>query len=213
MLVGERMSHPVITISPDVPVMDALGMMRKDHIRRLPVVRHGKLVGIVSEKDLLYASPSQATSLNVWELHSLLSKIKVSEVMTKDVTTVQVDTPLEEAARILADNTIGGLPVMQEGKMVGIITETDLLKIFLEMLGARETGVRMNVLVRNQPGEIVKLSQAIFKENGNIIALGTFSGDDPSTYNVTLKVVGPPQERLQAIIEPLVLKVKDIRTC
>ena len=213
MLVGERMSHPVITISPDVPVMDALGMMRKDHIRRLPVVRHGKLVGIVSEKDLLYASPSQATSLNVWELHSLLSKIKVSEVMTKDVTTVQVDTPLEEAARILADNTIGGLPVMQEGKMVGIITETDLLKIFLEMLGARETGVRMNVLVRNQPGEIVKLSQAIFKENGNIIALGTFSGDDPSTYNVTLKVVGPPQERLLAIIEPLVLKVKDIRTC
>ena len=97
--------------------------------------------------------------------------------------------------------------------MVGIITETDLLKIFLEMLGARETGVRMNVLVRNQPGEIVKLSQAIFKENGNIIALGTFSGDDSSTYNVTLKVVGPPQERLQAIIEPLVLKVKDIRTC
>ena len=213
MLVGERMSHPVITISPDMPVMDALGIMRKDHIRRLPVVRHGKLVGIVSEKDLLYASPSQATSLNVWELHSLLSKIKVSDVMTKDVTTVQVDTPLEEAARILADNTIGGLPVMQDGKMVGIITETDLLKIFLEMLGARETGVRMNVLVRNQPGEIVKLSQAIFKENGNIIALGTFSGDDSSTYNVTLKVVGPPQERLQAIIEPLVLKVKDIRTC
>lgn len=213
MLVGERMSHPVITISPDVPVMDALGMMRKEHIRRLPVVRHGKLVGIVSEKDLLYASPSQATSLSVWELNSLLSKIKVSDVMTKDVTSVQVDTPLEEAARILADNTIGGLPVMQEGKMVGIITETDLLKIFLEMLGARETGVRMNVLVRNQPGEIVKLSQAIFKENGNIIALGTFSGDDPSTYNVTLKVVGPPQERLQAIIEPLVLKIKDIRTC
>ena len=213
MLVGERMSHPVITISPDVPVMDALGMMRKEHIRRLPVVRHGKLVGIVSEKDLLYASPSQATSLSVWELNSLLSKIKVSDVMTKDVTSVQVDTPLEEAARILADNTIGGLPVMQEGRMVGIITETDLLKIFLEMLGARETGVRMNVLVRNQPGEIVKLSQAIFKENGNIIALGTFSGDDPSTYNVTLKVVGPPQERLQAIIEPLVLKIKDIRTC
>lgn len=213
MLVGERMSHPVITISPDMPVMDALGIMRKDHIRRLPVVRNAKLVGIISEKDLLYASPSQVTSLNVWELHSLLSKIKVSDVMTKDVTTVQVDTPLEEAARILADNTIGGLPVMQDGNMVGIITETDLLKIFLEMLGARETGVRMNVLVKNQPGEIVKLSQAIFKENGNIIALGTFGGDDPSTYNVTLKVVGPPQERLQAIIEPLVLKVKDIRTC
>jgi len=213
MLVGERMSHPVITISPDVPVMDALGIMRKDHIRRLPVVRHGKLVGIVSEKDLLYASPSQATSLSVWELHSLLSKIKVSDVMTKVVTTVQVDTPLEEAARILADNTIGGLPVMQEGKMVGIITETDLLKIFLEMLGARETGVRINVLVNNQPGEIAKLSQAIFQENGNIIALGTFSGDDSSTYNVTLKVVGLQQERLQAIIEPLVLKIKDIRTC
>jgi acetoin utilization protein AcuB len=213
MLVGERMSHPVISVAPDVPVMDALGIMRSDHIRRLPVVRHGELVGIVSEKDLLYAAPSQATSLSVWEIHSLLSKIKVSDVMAHEVHTIDIDCPLEEAARIMADKRVGGLPVMDAGKMVGIITDTDLLKVFLEMLGARDPGVRIHLLTPNRPGEIAKLSQAIFKEGGNIIALGTFTGDDPTNFNVTLKVAGVDEHRLKAVIEPLALKVKDIRSC
>ncbi len=145
MLVGERMSHPVIYISPDVPINEALNLMRNEHIRRLPVIKDGTLVGIVTDKDLLNASPSPVTSLSIWELNYLLSKITVKDVMTREVLTVTEDTPIETAARIMADNKIGGLPVMRDDKVVGILTETDLFKIFLELMGAREKGVRVRL--------------------------------------------------------------------
>ena len=128
--------------------------MKRERIRRTPVVKDGKMVGIVSDKDLLNASPSPATSLSVWEMNYLLSKITVRDVMTKKVLTVTEDTPIEEAARIMADNKIGGLPVMRNDHVVGIITETDLFKIFLELMGAREPGVRGTVLVLDKPGEL-----------------------------------------------------------
>ena len=130
MLVGDKMSKPVISISPDMPISDALILMKKEKIRRAPVVKDGKLVGIVSDKDLLNASPSPVTTLSIWEMNYLLSKITVSEVMTSNVLTVTEDTPIEQAARIMADNKIGGLPVMKDGHCVGIITETDLFKVF-----------------------------------------------------------------------------------
>ena len=148
MLVRERMSREPVTITSDVSVTDALRLMHERKIRRLPVLdSHGKLVGIVSDQDLLYASPSPVSSLSVWEMHYLLAKLKVEEVMTRKVITVTEDTPLEEAARIMADNKIGGLPVMREDKLVGIVTETDLFKIFLELLGARLPGVRVTALI------------------------------------------------------------------
>src|SRR5512143_3270687 len=143
MLVRERMSaHPVLC-EPDLPVSDALDRMKKEHIRRMPVVdRHGKLVGIVSDKDLLQASPSPATSLSVWEITYLMSKIKVSDVMTKKVITISEDTPVEDAARVMVDNKIGGLPVVSaDGTVLGIITETDIFKTFIDILGARKHGV------------------------------------------------------------------------
>lgn len=213
MLVNERMSHPVITVSPDTPIMDALRLMESEHIRRAPVVKDGKLVGIVAQKDLLNASPSPVTSLSVWEIHDLVSKITVKRVMTPKVITIQEDTPLEEAARLMADHRIGGLPVLHGDKIIGIITETDLFKVFLELLGAREKGVRLSMLMTNRPGEIAKVSQAIFEVGGNIVALGAFAGDDLSTSLVTMKVVGPSQEQLKTTIEPLVVRLKDIRTC
>lgn len=212
MLVNERMSHPVITVSPDTPIMEALRLMESEHIRRAPVVKDGKLVGIVAQKDLLNASPSPVTSLSVWEIHDLVSKITVKRVMTTKVITIQEDTPLEEAARQMADHKIGGLPVLHGDKIIGIITETDIFKTFLELLGAREKGVRLSVLMNNRPGEIAKVSQAIFEIGGNIVALGAIAGDDLSNSLVTLKVVGPSQEQLKAVIEPLVERLKDIRT-
>ena len=131
MLIGERMSRPVISVTPDMPVHDARNLFKQENIRRAPVVNKGKMIGIVSDQDLINASPSLATSLSIWELNYLLSKIKVEDVMTKDVTTIDEDTPIEQAARLMADNKIGGLPVMRDGKVVGMITETDLFKIFL----------------------------------------------------------------------------------
>jgi acetoin utilization protein AcuB len=213
MLVNERMAHPVITVSPDMPIMDALKLMESEHIRRAPVVKDSKLVGIVAQKDLLNASPSPVTSLSVWEIHDLVSRITVKKVMTPKVITIQEDTPIEEAARLMADHKIGGLPVMHGDKIIGIITETDIFKIFLEILGAREKGVRLNVLMDNQPGQIAKLTRTIFEAGGNIIALGTFSGDDVSNSMITLKVIGPSQEELKHLVEPLVVRLKDIRTC
>jgi acetoin utilization protein AcuB len=213
MLVGERMSHPVITVTPDLPVMDALELMRRERIRRAPVVQDGKLVGIVSAKDLLNATPSSATLLSVWEVNYLVSKIRVKEVMTKKVLTTNVDTPIEEAARVMADNKVGGLPVMRDGKVVGIITETDLFKILLEMMGARQMGVRISVLVPNVAGEIAQLSEAISQAGGNILALGTFAGEDPSNAELVFKVSGPDEATLKSVLEPLSLQVKDIRTC
>ena len=212
MLVGERMSHPVLTVSPDMSALDAQAFMRREHIRRAPVIQDGKLVGIVTESDLLNASPTQATLLSVWEINYLVSKIKVSQVMTKKVMTIGEDTPIEEAAREMIDNKIGGLPVLRDGKVVGIITETDLFKVMLEMLGARQQGVRVSVLVPNKAGEIAGLSKAIFDAGGNIIALGTFAGDDPSTAELAFKVADLDEATLRAVLTPLVTQIKDIRT-
>ena len=132
MLVKERMSSPVISVAPDLPIMEALNLMRREGIRRAPVMKSGKLIGIVSEKDLLDASPSDATSLSVWEINYLLSRVPFSDVMTKKVLTLDEDTPIEEAARFMVDNKLGGLPVMRGKNVVGLITETDLFKCFLE---------------------------------------------------------------------------------
>jgi len=212
MLVGERMTHPVITVEPDTPVQEALNMMRRENVRRMPVTDSaGHLVGIVAERDLLHASPSDATSLSVWELNYLLSKIVVKEVMTKDVVTITEDTLLETAARIMADRKIGGIPVMRDSKVVGIMTETDLFKIFLEILGARKAGVRLTVMVPNKPGELAQITKAIFDLGGNIIAMGTFLGEDTESTELTIKVEDVGAEALRGAIEPMVSRVIDVR--
>jgi acetoin utilization protein AcuB len=211
MLVGERMSYPIIPVPIDMPINEALSLMKREHIRRAPVIKDGTLVGIVATEDLLNASPSPATSLSIWEMNYLLSKITVKDVMTKNVLTVTENTPIEEAARIMADNKIGGLPVMRDQQVVGIITETDLFKIFLELMGARESGVRVTVLMNNVPGELAKLTQSISSLGGNFIAFGQFMGDDPSNRMVTFKVAGMDSEQLKKQIEPLVSEILDIR--
>lgn len=213
MLVGERMSFPVITITPDMHIIDALNLMKRERIRRTPVIKDGKLIGIVSDKDLLNASPSPATSLSVWEINYLLSKITVDEVMTKDVFFVTADTPIEEAARIMADNKIGGLPVIRGEHVVGIITETDLFKVFLELMGAREAGVRVTAYIHEQPGVLARLTQAIASAGGNFIAFGQFKGDDPSNRLLTFKVEGLEEHQVKELTEPIVMKITDLRTC
>jgi acetoin utilization protein AcuB len=214
MLVHERMSKQPITITEDIPINQALKFMRDEKVRRLPVLnKKGELVGIVSERDLLYASPSPVTSLSIHELHYLISKITVGEVMTKDVVTVSEYTPLEEAARIMADHKIGSLPVVRDGKLVGIITESDLFRIFIEILGARDMGVRLSMLVPEQPGVLADITRAIADVGGNIISLGTFLGEDPTNRLITVKVADVPEDRLVAEMKTLVLEIVDARTC
>lgn len=212
MLVRERMTRNPYTISADTPVEEALKRMRENHVRRFPVLdKNGKLVGIVSEKDLLYASPSPATSLSIYEMHYLMSKLTVSEVMTKDIVTVTEDTPVEDAARIMTDHKIGGLPVVRDGQLVGIITETDLFKLFLELLGAREKGVRLTMLVPEKKGELAKLTTQVAQEGGNIVALGTFLGEDPTNRLVALKVTDVSRDKLVNALKPYVVEMIDAR--
>lgn len=135
MKVSERMTTPVITALPDLPIQEALNLMGEKGIRRLPIVdKGGRLIGIVSDRDLLHASPSDATSLSVWELNYLLSKVTLKDVMTKSVITVEGDSRIRETARIMVDKKIHGLPVMDGDSVVGIITETDLFKVLVDLL-------------------------------------------------------------------------------
>jgi acetoin utilization protein AcuB len=212
MLVGERMSHPVITVSPKMPMQEAHKLMRDENVRRLPVVDdRGKLVGIVSESDFLHASPSDVSTLSVWEMNYMLSKITVEKIMTREVITTNNDTPIEEAARVMVDTKVGGLPVMRAGELVGIITETDLFKIFLEMLGARETGVRITVLIENKPGTLAALTKSTFDAGGNLVALGTFLGESTENREITLKVTGVDKPALEAAVKDSVERIVDIR--
>lgn len=212
MNVGRRMSHPVFTVQPETPITKAHELMSKEKIHRAPVVKNGKLVGIISQNDILKAYPSSATSLAVWEVTSLIEKISVKDIMIKKVKTVQESTSIEEAARILVDHKVSALPVMRGDELVGIITETDLFRIMLEMLGARHPGVRFSALMVYQPGEIAKLSQAIYQKNGNIISLSTFEGDSATNFMVTVKVEGIEQKELKQLVEPLVISLLDIET-
>jgi acetoin utilization protein AcuB len=213
MLVKERMSQPVISVAPDLPIMEALNLMKREEIRRTPVMKDGKMIGIVSERDLLDASPSDATSLSVWEVNYLLSRVPVSDVMTKKVLTLEEDTPIEEAARIMVDNKLGGLPVMRGNSVVGLITETDLFKCFLELMGARELGVRVTAMVVDKPGVLANITTAVNDGGGNFISFGTFSGKDPSHREITFKVSGIDQSLVLGVVNPLVEEIIDIRDC
>jgi acetoin utilization protein AcuB len=211
MLVKERMSQPVISVATDLPIMEALDLMRREQIRRTPVMKNGKMVGIVSEKDLLNASPSDATSLSVWEISYLLSRVPVSDVMTKEVLTLDEETPIEQAARIMVDNKLGGLPVMRGKTVVGLITETDLFKCFLELMGARETGVRVTAVVIDEPGVLAHITNAVNDAGGNFVSIGTFSGQDPSHREIVLKVKDIAQDQLLEVLKPYIEMIVDIR--
>jgi len=211
MFVGERMSRPIITISPESPINDVLAMFRKEHISRAPVIKKGKLVGIVTENDLIHASPSTLTTLSVWEMHYLVSKIKIKDVMSKKVFSVDRNTPIEEAARIMADKQIGGLPVTDNKKVVGMITETDLFKVFLELMGARDKGIRVTASVESKPGQLAKITKAVAHAGGNFISFGFFDGEDAGSKIVTFKVEGIKKEEIKNVLGSVVKKFWDIR--
>jgi acetoin utilization protein AcuB len=212
MTVDRIMTRNPFTVTQDASVMDAQKLIRREKVHRLPVLdRHHALVGIVSEKDLLYAAPSPASTLNVYEMSNLLMELKVESVMTKKVVTVTPDTLIEDAVREMVDHDIGGLPVMSEKTLVGIITESDLFKLFIELFGTRQSGLRATMLLPDHPGEIAQLSSAIAEAGGNIISLGTFPGTDPTNAILTIKVDGMDPETLERVSAPLVNEIIDVR--
>jgi acetoin utilization protein AcuB len=165
-------------------------------VHHLPVIdEKDALVGMISEKDLLRAKCEDL----------------VKTVMTSEVVTVTEYTEMEEAARIMLDRQISSLPVMRAGRMVGIITQTDLFNIFLELLGAKEKGVRLTMLIPEEKGMLASVTREIANLGGNILALGTFLGEDPTNRMVTVKVADVPREQLVAIMEALGMEIVDVR--
>lgn len=146
LLVKDWMSKNVITVTPDTTLPDAAALMRAKRIRRLPVVNEeGVLVGIVSQTDVLEARPSDATTLDIWELNYLLAKLKISKIMTPNPLIVHADSTIKEAAQLMHDHKVGGLPVVDDaGHVIGIITESDIFRVliawFNEATGAEQSG-------------------------------------------------------------------------
>jgi acetoin utilization protein AcuB len=209
------MTHHPITVPPDMPITEALKTMRENGVRRFPVIdpKTHELVGIVTEKELLYASPSPVTSLSVHEMHYLLSKVTVERIMSTELTTVTEDTAIEEAARIMVDQGVGALPVMREGTLVGIITETDVFKTFIELFAARQEGIRLTLLVPDRKGEVAAITRAIAELDGDIVSLGTFQGEDLSNRLLAIKVADVSRDELERRMRELEVEVIDARAC
>jgi acetoin utilization protein AcuB len=204
MLVRDRMTKHPLTIDVDTSLADAHTYMEEQKVRHLPVIdKTGKLVGLITEADLLKAGPSSVTSLSVWEIRSLLDRITIKNVMVHDVITTTEDIPIEDAAHLMLDHKISCLPVVRDGRLVGIITETDVFRTFMEMFAARQKGLRITMEVLDREGELAKVAQAIANQGGYIAACGVFMVTDPAKWGLVFKVRNVDRDVLIATLSKI----------
>ena len=212
MLVKNVMTKNPITILPDASVTEARAIMNKNNIGKLPVVdKNFKLVGMLTKNDLAKASPSQATTLDMYEISYLLSKLNVEKIMVKDVVTVQDTEVVENAAKLMLDHGIGCVPVLSGDLVVGILTESDLFSLFTEMFGASRSGIRMIFSLDDKPGQLAKIVDEIADKNGNLVSLVTRELKDSTFRRVTMKVSGVTKAQIEEILSKVGVKVDDIR--
>jgi len=205
MLVETWMSKPVITIEADDPMQRATELLRDHHIRILPVMESGKLVGIITDRDLKRASASDATSLEIHELVYLLSKIKVKKIMTKDPITIPWYYTLEETARVLLENKISGAPVVNDkGKVLGMITRDDMLKVLVDMTGVDKRGVQFVFKIEDRPQSIHELTDVMLKYGGRIASILTsYEKASPGQRNVCIRAYQIDRKILPQLLEDL----------
>jgi len=206
MLVRSKMTPKVITAAPNTSLADALSITRGNRIRHLPIVEHERLVGLVTDRDLRLAMPPLwASDADHTELRAALQTRMVSEVMVKDIIVTSPDTPVEEAARSLYEHRIGCLPVLEGDELVGIITETDVLRAFVELFGVDENGTRLEILINNKPGELSRVVRAIgveFKLNitGIVVPpIGEKAVEQLAVVRVSTRDAGPLMEHLRRL--------------
>ena len=211
MIVKEVMRTNVVFISSETKITEAKNIMMENKFSKLPVVDYGKLVGIVTKNDLLKAEPSLATTLDMFEIGYLLSKLTVKKVMMTNVITVSPDEVVEEAARIMVDNEISCLPVVKDDAIIGIITESDLFNLFTDMFGARQKGVRVVAFVDDKPGQLAKVTKEISDLNANIISAVTTKHDVDNRLCITLKATGIEESKMKSIFENCGFEVQDLR--
>jgi len=214
MLVRDLMIPKPAVVAPHTTMPEALKLMQEKKVHRMPVVDdRGAMLGIISMTDLHNAAPSSATLLSFWEIPTLLAKITVEMLMTREVLTVTEDTTVEEAAQIMADRSIGCLPVMQGKHVVGLVNQADILRAFMELLGGRRKGVRVWATTADEKGTVARITSAISAISGDIVGLGFNEVRDVrgSRWEITLKVQDVTKEALIAAVKPHVLELLDVR--
>jgi acetoin utilization protein AcuB len=213
MQVSKIMTRNPVFTHPELSLTDARSLMDKERIGHLPVLnKNNELVGLITRADLLKAGPSSATTLDMYEISYLLSKLTVEKVMEKTVIIVQENEVVEEAARIMADQGIGCLPVLNGPLMTGIITDTDIFHFFINAYGARHKGIRITINFKERPGQFAAFAGAVAERGGNIVALVTSEGDDAAHRRATIKIAGISRAAVEEIAGKLDgAEIEDIR--
>jgi len=189
MIVAKRMMRTPVFLDEDDSMKTAMDTLKDREIRHLPVLKGGeKLVGILTETDIKQASPSTATALEIREVYYLLDKIKVKQIMTKRPYTISPTAPIEEAAMVMREKKIGCLPVMEEGRLVGILTETDILDAFIESMGVRGPGRRIELVLPTMGKGLFEVLKLLKDFDANIVSLATTSHDDPEKKVLILRI-------------------------
>lgn len=195
MLVKDRMTSDPVVITTDTSLKEALEIVRSKPFRHLPVLdENGKLVGIVTEKSLVYASPTSTTALSVFEVDYILSRTKVGQIIQGSVISVGPDWPIEEAARVMVDRRIGCLPVVEDDKLIGIISDTDIFRVFVEGLGGGHPSLRITVVVPEKVGSLARITSRVVALGGNIYSLGIFWGERPEDRVIVFRLEGVDRE-------------------
>ena len=215
MLVKDYMTRHPLMVEPTLTIMDAQRFMVENRIRHLPIVGDGKrLIGLVTAHTLL-ADPSRIGSLDVWEIARYLSRLTVEQAMIKpkDIITIEPNITIEEAARIMIENKVGCLPVLEDGILVGIITDTDMMVHLMKLLGAQERGIRVTIRLPDSKGELAKLVSVIAAQGWGIKSLGgTYVPKDPDKWDAVLKISDANQEQIEAAISKIEgQKIVDVR--
>lgn len=194
MYVKDWMSMDPVVVSPDTPVLEAQRIMRERRIRRLPVLERGKLVGMVTYRDLMEASPSSASTLSIHEMHYLLSKLTVRDVMARDLVVVSPDDSAEHAVLLGAEKGVGALPVVHRGKLIGIATEADIVRAYLAMLGAREQLVRVTLRdVDVQRGTLCEIGQVVEGAGAELVSIFSLPQKASDLRMVVIRARGKDQ--------------------
>lgn len=190
MKVKDRMSRDVKTVDLETSITEAFRLMKENNIRRLPVMNKKKLVGIVTLTDLNRASPSAATSLSVHEINYLLAKTKIKDMLPRkqELITIGSENYIETAAKIMRKHTISGLPVMDEGQLVGIVTETDIFDALIDILGVKQPHSRIDLDVVNGPGKLAEITRIIADNGINIINTVVYYDEKKYKYRVIIRI-------------------------
>lgn len=202
MIVAKRMMRNPVFVDENDSMKVAMDILRDREIRHLPVLKGGdKLVGILSETDIKQASPSPATALEIREIYYLLDKVKVKQIMTRRPYTVSPNAPIEEAALVMREKKIGCLPVVEGGRLVGILTETDILDAFIESMGVRGPGFRVELALPNKPGMLFDLIKLLKDFDANIVSVATASHEDPGRKILILRIETSDYKVLKAAVK------------